>query len=69
MSPDVAAATCLHNGTTDFWRACMNSNMSCERYVGRIKIALQKKKVRDIGSDVDERLRGYISLAYDIINE
>ena len=30
MSPDVAAATCLHHGSPTFWRACMNSNLSCE---------------------------------------
>ena len=66
MSPDVATATCLHNGTKEFWRACMNTNLSCERYVGRIKIALQKGKVKDSGDNVDKRLLGYLSLAYDL---
>lgn len=64
MSPDVAAATCLHHGSPTFWRACMNSNLSCERYVGRVKIILQSGKLKDT-PNVDRRIRGYINLAYD----
>ena len=69
MSPDVAAATCLHHGSKAFWQACMNSNMSCERYVGFIKRALEsnrlKHKKSESTGDFDERLRGLIALGYD----
>ena len=65
MTPDVAAATCLHHGSATFWRSCMNSNLSCERYVGHVKIILQTGKLKDT-ANIDRRLRGYINLAYDI---
>ena len=67
MSPDVAAATCLHYGTKSFWQACMNNNMSCERYVGFFKRAIESGRIKKNKSaeDFDCHLRGLIALGYD----
>ena len=44
----------------------MNSNLSCERYIGRLKLTLEGGKVKDVDDlqIVDKRLRGYLALAY-----
>lgn len=49
----------------------MNSNLSCERYIGRLKLTLEGGKVKDVDDlqIVDKRLRGYLALAYDTEHE
>ena len=66
MSPEVAAATCLHYGTKTFWQACMN-NMSCERYIGFVKLAIEsgRMKKNKCTEEFDFRLWGLIALRYD----
>ena len=69
VSADVTAATCLHRVSKAFWQSCMNSNMSCERYVGFIKNAIESGRIKKLKTETqdnfDERLRGVVNLGYD----
>ena len=49
----------------------MNSNLSCERYIGRLKLILEGRKVKDVDDlqIVDKRLRGYLARACDAKHE
>ena len=65
ITPDVVAATCLHNGSVTFWRSCMNLNLSCEQYnmlCGACQnlFANWKALIFKNPANIDRRLRGYI---------
>ena len=49
VTADAATAPCLSENAPDkaFWTATINSNRSCERYVGRMKNILEKGQLRD----------------------
>lgn len=63
FTAESASAPCLADSSADttFWQVCMNCNRSCERYIGRIKLILEKRQIRD-GPDSDQRMNGIIAL-------
>ena len=64
MSSDVIASTYHHHGSKEFWKAAMNNNMSCERYVGFVKKALESGRLKE-SDNIDEKLKGFVAAAYD----
>ncbi len=46
-----------------FWEETISSNISCERYVGRVKTGIENKQVLD-NQNVDEKVKTYICIIY-----
>ena len=56
-------APCLQNyeHKIEFWKATMNNNRSCERYIGRIKEIIENKKLKE-DDEIDNRIQSIINL-------
>ena len=63
VTADAATAPCLGENSPDkvFWNVTMNSNRSCERYVGRVKNIIEKGQIKD-DDNADQRIKSMINL-------
>ena len=63
VTADAATAPCLGENSPDkvLWNVTMNSNRSCERYVGRVKNIIEKGQIKD-DDNADQRIKSMINL-------
>ena len=63
LTVDSINAPCLSEDIIDFnfWKITMNSNRSCERYIGRMKNIIEGKQIVE-DENTDERIKSMINL-------
>ena len=61
VTKNTREAPCLLTDELKFWEETMSSNISCERYVGKVKNVIENKQVLD-NQNVDERVKNLINL-------
>ena len=61
LTSETQNAPCLNENDFDFWNKTMSSNISCERYVRKMKIILVNNQLRET-LDIKSRIKRMINL-------
>ena len=61
LTSETQNAPCLTENDSDFWNRTMSTNISCERYVGKMKIILETNQLRET-LDIYSRIKRMINL-------